>query len=96
MSSDFHKNHHVTPAVSNYRTQEKPTSANNNNVSQITENTHKNNNNNNTQLSGSNHANKPVEKTTQLTNNQKNLWGSRSVDVFDKIEAIGEGTFGYV
>ena len=95
MSSDFHKNHHVASS-SSFRSQEKTTSANNNTITNITENNHKNNNNNNAVPSNSHHTNKPLEKVARPTTIQKNLWGSRSVDVFEKIEAIGEGTFGYV
>lgn len=32
----------------------------------------------------------------QLNVNESPIWGSRSVDCFEKLEQIGEGTYGFV
>jgi hypothetical protein len=59
-----------------------------------------NNNNNNKKEPEPEPEPEPAEDMTVASPGQLNLdetpsWGSRSVDFFEKIEQIGEGTYGY-
>jgi hypothetical protein len=46
---------------------------------------------------GIHHANHNHEEKKIASAKEKSIqWGSRSVDIFEKIDQIGEGTYGYV
>lgn len=58
-----------------------------------------NNNNNNNNVNNNSATNQRSANSTaspSATTNKRAIWGSRRVDIFDKIEQIGEGTYGYV